>query len=219
MRKIYPFLISIFTALPIFSSGQSSPGMQSSEPSFGSVIISGEAVNYIAVDQLKSITEKPFNIEAVYESSECSSELTSIAVNNAHFPLTWYELNENGQRVHTLFNPQLNHFSNQTTYVVFDITQHSDTIFIDFQKSIALRKVFPNPHKDRLYIDYSTMETTPLSIYIMDVTGRKVYDYSTRLIEGQNRLTLHFDQLGEGMYFLSMKGKCINELLKIIHLD
>jgi hypothetical protein len=63
------------------------------------------------------------------------------------------------------------------------------------------------------------MENTPLSVLVLDITGRKVYDFSTSLNKGENRLTLHFDQLGEGMYFLSLKGQCIDELLKIIHFD
>jgi len=177
----------------------------------GSVIMNHES--------FKGILEKPFHIEAVYEVTPCDKKLASIEVRNAHYPLTWYEIDEEGKPVNVMFNPKLNYFNDHTTYVVMDMSQHTDTVYIDFDRSIRLLNVYPNPHRGILWIEYSAFGTTEIDLQVMDCSGRLVNGNEQVLAAGENRLTLDMDQLGQGIYFLRMKGPCIDELIRIIHLE
>jgi len=181
--------------------------------------IYSDHTDYIHQKDYKDNTEKPFNIEAVYETADCESTLTSIQVNNAHFPLTWYELNEAGHRIHVLFYPQLNHLNNYTTYVVEDFSQHTDTIYIEFNKSLAIEKIYPNPHRSMIYLDYSAIDPTEMYIKIFDTSGKLVSSQTRILKEGRNQMTLDMSHLKQGVYFLALNGLCVNQLKKIIHLQ
>lgn len=217
MNTSYPYIITLIVISLVVCGPFQSHG-QSGYPASGNLLISNNGRSHIHVDLLKSTAEKPFHIEAVYETTECSQALSSIEVNNAHFPLTWYELNEFGQRVHILFNPEIYWFNNHTTYVVEDFTKHTDTIYIEFYKSLELKKIFPNPHQGQLYLQYSAMETTNMNIRIVDTMGRLVLAYDQVLTEGEHQAALNLDELHSGVYFLSLNALCINELVKIIHL-
>lgn len=206
------FIILLIADLPLL--GQE----ETTIPSRGDAVIHQNNIEYTPHSNLKNSLEKPFNIEAIYETSECSVALTSIKVYNAYFPLTWYELDEYGQRIHTLFNPELYYFNNQTTYVVEDFSKHTDTIYIEFEKSLAIEKVYPNPHRGTIFIQYSAIEISSMNIKLFDSVGRLVLSYDQDLHEGKQLAALELGHLEQGVYFLSLEGQCINELKKIIHL-
>jgi len=219
MTKLWYILFCFFLFGNFAAFGQQ--GKLVPDPSDNSkrtVFIYSDRTDYFDQPDYKDVAEKPFTIEAVYEVSDCESELTSIQVNNAHLPLTWYELNEAGHRIHILFYPQLNHFNNNTTYVVEDFSQHTDTIYIEFNKSLAVEKIYPNPHRGNLSIDYSAIDPTEMFIKVFDTSVKLVSSQTHILHEGQNQMTLDMSNLKQGVYFLALNGLCINQLKKIIHL-
>jgi len=190
----------------------------SSGQSFHMVILD-DRIEYKEIAPMKDKTQKPFSIEAVFEFAECSNNLVSIDVFNAHPPLTWFELNEAGQRVHTLFNPQLNYFNDHTTYVVQDMTQHTDTIFIDFDQAHAVRRIYPNPHRGELYLDYSAYREEGLKYSVVDLSGRKIMEGNCMLQQGDHQMILDLRNLRQGVYFFSITGLCVGRMEKIIHLE
>lgn len=216
-RAIFRFFIAFILPAQFLFSQETGSESFTKDPQWGHILISPNHTKY-HYENFKSISEKPFSIEAVYDTQECSNTLTSIQVYNAHLPLTWYELDEQGQRVHILFNPQLNYFNNHTTYVVEDFSKHTDTIYIDFHQSLAVEKIYPNPHRGVLFIDYAAMEPTEMDIKMFDIAGRVVLDGVHVLNEGTNQLRLEISHLQQGIYFLNLHGSCISELRKIIHL-
>ena len=219
MRIPYFQLLMLILTCSLQAAGQGPPGPDSAVAFTGSAVIMENGMEYGTQNLLKATKEKPFHIEAVYEFNDCNNTLSSIEVYNAHFPLTWYELNEFGQRVHTLFEPRLYHFNDHTRYVVQDMSQHTDTIYIDFDMPLTIRRIFPNPHRGMIHIEYSAFEPVELNLSITDMSGRPVLTGSQVLQEGQNTLALNLTSLEQGVYFLSVKGLCMNQLHKIIHLN
>ncbi len=197
------------------------PALKTGDPDIvtGKVsILRGQSV-FTPDDPFKGSAEKPFHIEAVFETSPCSNQLVSIDVHNAHPPLTWYELDASGHKVHTLFNPDLNHFNDHTTYMVQDMSRHTDTIFIDFDQVLAIKRIHPNPHRGTLFIDYSAIEPEGMRITLHDMTGKTVMSETRFLSAGENRFSLDLESVGQGVYFLRLDGNCIRERLKIVHLE
>jgi hypothetical protein len=185
----------------------------------GTVRIAEGNTVFVPDEHYKEATERPFRIEAVFESAECSNSLISIEVHNAHPPLTWYELDEAGQKVHTLFNPQLNYFNDHTTYLVQDMSQHTDTIYIDFDQVMAVKDIHPNPHRGVLFIRYSAIDPVDVRLSLVDMSGRTVMNEGYRLLAGENSLSLDLVILEQGVYFLGLDGPCVHERMKIIHLE
>lgn len=183
------------------------------------VSIRESGTTYSVTTSEKNSTEKPFEIEAVYEATECSSTLLSIDVHNAYLPLTWYELDDLGLITRVLFFPELESFKKNTTYVVKDFSQHTDTIFIELDESLAIDRIYPNPHQGMLNIEYSAMDASSMTITILDVSGRLVYEYEQFLTDGPHTASLNLQSLAEGVYFLQLRGRCIHEFRKIIHLN
>lgn len=219
MVRISIALMLVFLLLVQVLTGQQamSVSMINSLP-IGKTILSPEQIHYVNGDKYKGNAEKPFHIEAIYETTECSNSLTSIQINNAHLPLTWYELDDLGLPVKILINPELYYFNNHTTYVVEDFSKNLDTIYIDFHQALAVYQIYPNPHRGIIYIDYAAMEATEVDIMVTDVSGKQIFTGQLVLNESGNQAKLDLSRLGQGIYFLSLKGLCINELKKIIHL-
>ena len=66
-------------------------------------------------------------------------------------------------------------------------------------------KVFPNPAREVLTIDFELEKTTNLSVYLVDAIGRKVKTIAKQsLILGQHQLTMDVRELPEGTYFLKL---------------
>lgn len=218
MKIIYPcFLFFVlFSGTVTGFAQESEPG--SSGQLFHFFIFSDRTEQMPSPPQ-KDVTQKPFHIEAVFEFAECSNNLVSINVYNAQPPLTWFELNEAGQRVHTLFNPQLNYFNDHTTYMVQDMTQHTDTIFIDFDQAHALHRIYPNPHRGELCLDYSAYKEEDLNYSIVDLSGRKIMEGVCMLQQGDHQMTLDLRNLRQGVYFFTITGLCVVRMEKIIHLE
>ena len=220
MKILYPFIVIVVLLCTMdIGYGQAVEGPYPEQRQWGNASIQTDGVSYEFSAFTKDSEEKPFHIEAVYEFKECTNALFSIEVYNAHFPLTWYELNESGQWVHTLFYPDLYHFNDHTTYVVQDMSQHTDTIYIDFDESLAVERVYPNPHRGKINIEYSAIDRTGMVVNIVDVSGRLLMNESFFLDEGEHVVALNLEALQQGVYFMTLQGTCINQLHKIIHLQ
>ena len=152
-------------------------------------ILNGKKVLFYP-DNLKDAADKEFEIEVIYQGSECNASLSSLEVFNARLPLTFYELDGTGARVHVLFNPELDQLKNNTTYLVEDYSLHTDTIHILFDKKVRIEKIFPNPGSGHFRIAYTTMDTSDLTIEIFTITGKQIYKRNGDLFTGKIYWTL-----------------------------
>lgn len=71
-------------------------------------------------------------------------------------------------------------------------------------------KVYPNPSKDYVYISASERMIEQVLIY--DSKGGLVHEKSVNDYEAQ----LSIDQLKSGNYILYLKGKDLNEVIKLV---
>ena len=65
-------------------------------------------------------------------------------------------------------------------------------------------KVYPNPVSTQLIIHYVAMEAGELCLQLVDVTGRVVYKYSLKGIEGMNPLEIDMSDFAQGVYHLQI---------------
>ena len=66
------------------------------------------------------------------------------------------------------------------------------------------------------YLSFSAAANSTTTVWIYDISGRKVWskDYGTN--KGANQLTLETNELSQGMYFLTMSNGEENTTLKFI---
>ncbi|MNS94440.1 Cortical protein marker for cell polarity [compost metagenome] len=76
-------------------------------------------------------------------------------------------------------------------------------------------KLFPNPFRDVLHVEFNSLKKAKVIISIIDVLGQSICNHSAIVIPGINNLTLNYPQLNSGNYLLQIKGEDINISLKI----
>lgn len=68
-------------------------------------------------------------------------------------------------------------------------------------------KVYPNPAIDQITVQYVLSESTPLGFEVYDLLGVKVKEVALETqAPGEQTTTIDLDGLGEGIYFIRMKG-------------
>jgi Secretion system C-terminal sorting domain len=73
-------------------------------------------------------------------------------------------------------------------------------------------KVMPNPFKDMLTVNYSTLHAGELSILITDVYGQTVQKIQTAINAGENNIAVrNLGNLPSGTYFLAIYNKAETE--------
>jgi len=69
-----------------------------------------------------------------------------------------------------------------------------------------LKKVYPNPAKDRLTVDFSLREAATLDWWVMDLSGRPVLRGSKQVPPGDQSLELNLRALARGAYVLELSA-------------
>ncbi|MBS1544979.1 MAG: T9SS type A sorting domain-containing protein [Bacteroidetes bacterium] len=76
------------------------------------------------------------------------------------------------------------------------------TITGDLPLTIVSGKIFPNPVKDKLYVDLREMDEAPSRLRILDLTGRTVIEQS---VKGGQSIELNVSGHAPGMYLLMVE--------------
>jgi hypothetical protein len=63
-------------------------------------------------------------------------------------------------------------------------------------------KLWPNPTNGDLNVSVRVKKTTDAMVWMVDMTGRVVANYSIKLISGNNQVRVNADQLASGAYTL-----------------
>ena len=66
---------------------------------------------------------------------------------------------------------------------------------------------FPNPSRDVLNLYFSADHTTLLSVRILDMSGKTVFNSHTRIEKGQQQWKLPVHQLTPGIYQLQIQDE------------
>jgi len=81
----------------------------------------------------------------------------------------------------------------------------------------AFIKAWPNPSKDKVYIDLSLIEPIDLQIQVVDISGRILIDSPKELPQSNNRYELNLSSLPSGMYLIKVNhvnGSWLGKIVK-----
>ena len=163
--------------------------------------------------------DQVFEINAEYSGSDCDGKLTSFSVVNAQFPLTWHELDQDGNIIRSDLNLTIEDLRNNTTYIVEDKTKHTDTVYIQMDRSVGINKIFPNPATEFIWIEFRTRNELEVFIQIFDLNGKLLFKNESVVNQEENKILLNMPNLEKGLYLIKIKAHCIDETKKVIYLD
>ena len=83
--------------------------------------------------------------------------------------------------------------------------------------NIEVLKLYPNPTKNYINIQFSNLETNNVQVFLYDMTGRMLQEVNLGLkIKGLNSCTIHFPNFASGQYILDFVSEGIHNQNKII---
>lgn len=70
----------------------------------------------------------------------------------------------------------------------------------------AIVRIYPNPTRDVLYVDYFSMEETDATISVFDMLGNRIQTMQNTVTTGDNRIDVNVDALASGLYFVEINN-------------
>ena len=174
----------------------------------------GQSMEDKSDDEIK---EEVFSIEAIYSGSECAAQLISFEFQNAFFPLTWHELNDKYEIVSSTKNLAVENLKDQTTYVVEDANQFTDTVIIQHNISSRIKNLFPNPTNGEIFLDIETTVEETVEVKLIETSGRIVSSLILNVTPESQPFSIDLANLEKGIYLLNVNSQCIKETLKVLH--
>jgi hypothetical protein len=190
---------------------ESTTSISSYTASFGNITDLGGSGNYTNDERTLQLiqpinatsielTVNQFDIEAgwdylyIYEGNSVFDPVIGIYDGNT-IPST---ININGSAVLVEFRTDC-----ATTLAGFDISWNAVVTGVNNIVENSF-KVYPNPTKDQLTIQFKTIKTG--SILITDIAGKLVME---KKFSSSNKLTISVDELSNGIYFLKIGSKVV----------
>lgn len=136
------------------------------------------------------------------------------AVNDVNFN------NKNAENLCCPVNLLCLSINNQLIYVKEDVTKCNvleATFHIESFKQDQAFTIFPNPVKDKLYIDFKEIPMSSLKIDIFNTMGARIGNFSYG--SSENTITINVDGLTPGLYFLRIKHGNSKHTAKFIVTD
>ena len=66
-------------------------------------------------------------------------------------------------------------------------------------------KIYPNPAKEWLYVDFNTVMLSKVTVSLTDIQGRIV---SQQILDAQNyHIRMNINTIPDGIYFIKVNGK------------
>lgn len=94
--------------------------------------------------------------------------------------------------------------------------QPTDSLNVSVEKPKRIEltyKIFPNPTKDKLWVDLETHEAVFLSLQIFDMAGKRTaIPEASFLLNGNKKITLDLASLPAGFYNLKLMDKKSREM-------
>jgi hypothetical protein len=80
--------------------------------------------------------------------------------------------------------------------------------FVSSTKNDLQVKIHPNPSSGKVFIDYTLRKNSPVSIYLIDIQGRKIREIKNDFsLANSYQITEDISELNSGMYFISVLTK------------
>ena len=102
--------------------------------------------------------------------------------------------------------------------MLMDYAESSSGVGIDEHQTSTTTHVYPNPVANTLTVQYQLDEDSPVSITVLDLTGRTVLCQPEALQSaGINHTLLDFTSLPAGIYMCQIRTKRGVETVKVVH--
>ncbi len=72
------------------------------------------------------------------------------------------------------------------------------------EEELSFINVYPNPNTGNFSIDYFSKNPAELNVYIMDMTGRIVFNGTQEVFDGMNTFQVNMPDLNNGMYLMNI---------------
>jgi hypothetical protein len=96
--------------------------------------------------------------------------------------------------------------NNNYVYVEVEICNNPLTSYDDFQTEGnhgAIRKIYPNPFQEKIFIEFNTDRPDNIVLRISDVSGRKIIEQKLVSVDN-NRVEVSTQNLKQGIYILGL---------------
>ncbi|MBL7913520.1 MAG: T9SS type A sorting domain-containing protein [Bacteroidia bacterium] len=79
-------------------------------------------------------------------------------------------------------------------------------------------RVYPNPSNGYINLDYNSFdeENSSVTISLRDIQGRLIFEADDQLINGRLKYVMNVESFTKGVYILSLSGKHIQEVRKLV---
>ena len=125
-----------------------------------------------------------------------------------------------GRELHYNFEDK-NPFAGNNYYRLKEIdfdgkVNYSNIVILYFEQDmIEVHKVFPNPTKDFINIDYFAFSNKPISFTIYNMVGQMVYSEQAEAEQGNNSNKIDVGRLSKGVYILEVRQGRSREQIRI----
>ena len=77
-------------------------------------------------------------------------------------------------------------------------------------------RIAPNPASLQAQVSFELENDTPITIQLMDATGRLVQTTQMNGVKGNNQMTLALSKLSEGLYTVQVRGQGYQSIGKLV---
>jgi hypothetical protein len=106
-------------------------------------------------------------------------------------------------------NMNVNNKNGTTNNFAFNNIQNMNffiyTAVVDISNTNEVVTIYPNPAKDRIFLNYNINATKKIQVQIMDIQGKVVFQQILNSQAGANYMTISVATLQHGMYLCQLR--------------
>lgn len=93
----------------------------------------------------------------------------------------------------------------------------SPNVSVNSLSKAAINNIYPNPVKGGdVIVQLNSQISSDANVEVTDINGKVVKSFSTTVAAGVNEISINSDELGKGMYFVTVKADGINTVSKLV---
>ena len=160
---------------------------------------------YLNWETSNEINTSHFNIERSTDGSSFESIATVAAIGNNN--IAKYSSNDNDvlNKSTTVFYYRLKMFDNDGSF------KYSNIVTIALPDITGKLIIYPNPAKSVVNVSITTTTTGPVTLKLINNTGRVVMTQMYHLMKGKNDFSVNVDNLSSGVYYFMMTGEAVSD--------
>ena len=87
-------------------------------------------------------------------------------------------------------------------------TAYSKTVLVTpYKNSFAISKIYPNPAKESVMVEYNSKNITPCTFIITDMLSRQVQKLNLQPVKGFNKQLINTSRLAKGKYVITLENE------------